>query len=190
MLQFLGLSSLSYTSDLSDDMRADLISKFNDSTVRVNVGIFSLSFNVSGLNLQMACSHGVCLSFYFNPSTMLQAFARIHRIGQLIVVFWWIFKQVGGYHEVQERIIHQKQASFYSVQASIPKEITGELREIVCFELARQSWGTMESKYVVAKYKNDLKHMASWSELWIKRFVPSICLLFLVISIGIRGLIC
>lgn len=168
ILRFMGLEVASYTSDLSDDERAAMIAQFNDPKTRLDVLLLNINFNVTGLNLQMACNHGVAICFSYSPSNLRQALKRIHRIGQKKIVYWFLIKQVGGYSEVQERMIHVKLASFLSAQANIPWEIRGELRDIICFELAREEWGTLESKYVWARHAAELRTMVSWSQPWLK----------------------
>lgn len=150
-----------------------MINKFNNPDVRMDVLILSIAFSVTGLNLQLVCSHGVALCFSYSPSDMRQAMARIHRNGQLAQVYWFLIKQVGGYSEVQERTIHAKQAKFHSAQANIPWEIRGSLRELVCFDLAREDWGSLESKYVWVREAPQLRFMKDWRGFWLRRYVIS-----------------
>lgn len=125
----------------------------------MDVAILSLVFNVTGLNLQAACNHGVCLSFYFNPSHMRQAFARIHRIWPAQDRVLDDNKADGSYSEIQERTVHVKQARFYAAQADIPPQVLGDLRDIICFELAREEWGTLESTFVWAREAQGMEYM-------------------------------
>lgn len=173
LLQFMGLKVLSYTSELGAEERMALIGKFNDPNERVDVAILSVQFYILGLNMHGACHNGVALCFAQNPSVLAQALCRIHRIGQKKIVRWWVFKQVGSYHEVQELNLHTKQAAFNSAQALIPWFINGDLRQILCFELAREMWGTMESKYVWKKCEGEFKTIQDWHRPWLRRYVLS-----------------
>ncbi|KUI64438.1 hypothetical protein VM1G_11233 [Cytospora mali] len=170
ILRYLGLSVQSYTSDLKEDERAQMIANFNNPNTNIDVMILSLSFNVTGMNLQKACHNGICTMYYFNPSQMKQAMARLNRIGQPHIVYWFIIKQLCSYAEMQERTIHTKEVSFYSAQSLIPRWLGDELRTLICFELAREAWGTLESKYVVTKYACLLESVRDWSQPWVRRY--------------------
>lgn len=147
-----------------------MISSFNKPKTNVDVMILSLSFNVTGMNLQRACHHGICTMYYFNPSQMKQAFARLNRIGQERVVFWSIIKQAGSYADIQEFTVQVKEVSFYSAQSLVPIWLGNDIREIICYELAREAWGTLESKFALKRHVNHLESVKDWSANWIRRY--------------------
>lgn len=145
VLRFMGLSVLNHSSDLNEEQSAGIIADFNDPKKRVDVAIFTLGLSLVGVNMHYACHHGMFLSFTDNPASGKQAQGRLVRSGQREIVYWYIIKQVGSYADVQERMIHTKQAQFHKAQALVPGEVTRSLRDIVCYELAREEWGTLES---------------------------------------------
>lgn len=171
VLRFMGVEVASYTSDLSDTDRAEMISNFNNPNVRLDVLLLNIMFNVTGLNLQYCCNFGVMGCFSYNPSDQRQALGRNWRIGQKLAVYWTLIRQTGGFSQVQERTVHAKQAQFYSTQANIPWEIRGTLRQIITYELAREQWGTLESKYVWAREADQLAFMHKWNDPWLFRYV-------------------
>lgn len=80
---------------------------------------------------------------------MREAFVCLNRIGQGNIVYWFIIKQAASYADLQERTVHAKEVSFYSAQSLIPRWLGDEVRRIICFELASEAWGILESKYVI-----------------------------------------
>lgn len=172
----MGLSVLSYTSDLNEEARSSLVADFNNPKKRYDVMILSTELNIVGINMQKACSHGVCMSFMWNPSAMMQALCRIYRMGQTKNVYWSLMKQVGSYQELQETLIHDKQAELFTGQVRVPRQIKGKLRSILCYELARETWGTLESKFVYSRFSYSMKSVADYSLTWLKRSVLSFLL--------------
>lgn len=147
-----------------------MIATFNDPNANVDVMLLSLSFNVTGMNLQRACHHGICTMYYFNPSQMKQAMARINRIGQRNVVYWTVIKQLGSYAELQELVIARKDWSFLSAGGLIPKFIGEDLRMVAGYEITRETWGTLESKYVLTKHACEFDSVQQWSADWVRRY--------------------
>lgn len=138
ILRYLGLNVLSFTAELSDEQRASMVVDFNNDELEVHAMFLGLSNNITGMNLQKCCKTGVCMMFTFNPSLLLQAMKRIHRVGTKQQVDWEILKLRGSYHELQERNLHVKQAQFINAQSRLSPRLRGEVRDIVCFELARE----------------------------------------------------
>jgi len=138
LLRFLGLNVLSFTSDLSDEQRAGMVTDFTNDELVVHAMFLGLSNNITGMNLQRCCKTGIAMMFTFTPSLLLQAMKRIHRVGTKQPVDWTILKLSGSYHELQERSFHLKQAQFIDAQSQLSARLRGEARDIVCFELARE----------------------------------------------------
>ncbi|KAL1873053.1 hypothetical protein Daus18300_004196, partial [Diaporthe australafricana] len=166
----MGLSVMSYTSDLSEEARSNLVADFNKPNKRCDVMILSTELNNAGINMQKACSHGVCMSFMWNPSALMQALCRIYRVGQIKNVYWSLMKQASSYNELQETVVHDKQAELFSAQVRVPGQIQGMLRSILCYELARETWGTIESKFVFSRFSYLMKSVADYSLPWLKRY--------------------
>lgn len=138
ILRFLGLNVLSYTAELSDEQRSSMVADFNNDELAVHAMFLGLSNNITGMNLQKCCKTGVGMMFTFTPSLLLQAMKRIHRVGTKQRVDWTILKLRGSYQELQERNFHLKQAQFIDAQSRLSQRLRGEVRDIVCFELARE----------------------------------------------------
>lgn len=145
VLRFMGLNVLNHSSDLNEEQRAGIIADFNDTKKRGDVAIFTLELSLVGVNMHYTCHHGMFLAFTDNPASGKQVQGRLVRSGQKEIVYWYIIKQVGSYADVQERMVHTKQAQFHKAQALVPNEATRSLRDIICYELAREEWGTLES---------------------------------------------
>lgn len=142
---FLGLNVLSFTSDLPDEARREMIRKFNDKSLTVHAMLLSLSMTVTGMNLHAACRLGILCFWYFHPSQVRQAIGRIHRYGQTDVVKWFLLKQSGSWNEFQLLMMLVKEAAFIAARLEAHKVVRGQVREILSHELVWEAWGLLES---------------------------------------------
>lgn len=173
LLRFMGLNVLSYTADLDDEERAAMVADFNNDELVIHAMFLGLSNNITGMNLQKCCTTGIALMYTFTPSLLSQAIKRIHRIGTTQPVFWSILKLSGSYHELQERMLHVKQAQFIDTQSQLSDRLQGEVRDILCFELAREIWGTLESKYAWVKHAEDITTIIDFGAAWVPRYAKA-----------------
>lgn len=169
-MRYLGFGVLSYTSDLEDDKRAELIAKFNNADAKVKVLLLSLSVNIADINFEPVCHYGICSMFYNELLQMKQALGCLRHFQQKSLVEWYIIKQTGSYSDIQEQTMHAKQATLYKAASIIPRWLGNDIRRICFFEIARDDWGTMESKYVYEKYHLVLDKVSKWSDNWTRRF--------------------
>lgn len=149
------------------------MAKFNETNSRVDVLLMSMSSNDNGIELQLACHYGICSILHSDPALIRQAFDHLCHVDQEHQVEWYIIKQTGSYSEFQELEMHAKGAKSIDALSVIPHWLGDDIRRMIAFELMREKWGTMESKYVYEKYYSlgYLDTLSEWSATWTRRFV-------------------
>ncbi|KAI8099713.1 P-loop containing nucleoside triphosphate hydrolase protein [Halteromyces radiatus] len=108
-------------------LRHELCQKFqgikNERNETIRVALLSITTSNTGLNLQMA-NTVVFAELYFNPSQILQAEARAHRIGQLNTVYIkyllsqdtgdvWLWSLLCKKLQVTGKVLDEKSKQFY-----------------------------------------------------------------------------
>ncbi|KAG8159684.1 hypothetical protein KVR01_010321 [Diaporthe batatas] len=168
-LRFLGLNVINFSADLQASERDDLLEQFNDRKCNVHALIVPWTMKLSGMNMHRACNWGIMVNIDDSAAKTQQIMARLYRIGSEKTVRWFIVIQAASFARVQELFCHTKQVKNLSVTGRLPLEITGDLRAIMCYEVAREQFGAVESKYVAARYYKQLESVEEYEAPWVKR---------------------
>lgn len=101
------------------------------------------------MKMHRACNWVIMVNLDDSTANTQQSMARLYRVGSEKRVRWIIVIQAAPLARVQERACHTKLVDSLSVTSQLQLEISGDLRAIVCYDVARGEFGAMESKYAV-----------------------------------------
>lgn len=169
-LRCIKLHAITFSANLRASDRGNLLEQFNDVNCNVHSLVVPWTMTLSGLNMHRDCNWGIMVSLYESAAKTRQILARIYRIGSQRTVRWFIVVQTASFARVQERSCHTKLVESLSITGQLPLEITGDLRAIMCYEVAREQFGAVESKYTVSRHSKDIKSVRDYEGVWVKRY--------------------
>lgn len=185
LLRMLGLNTISFTADLSPPDRGRLLGNFNDPDCHVNALVVPSTMTLSGMNMHQACNWGIMLGLDESSAKAKQAFGRLSRIGQKKEVHWSVIIMRDSHMRAQERACHTKEMHTVSVMSGIPTDVATDLLTMMCFEVARETYGAPMSTYTVSKHHEAMTSASSYEEPWVARFSTFYTMLA---TLGLRSL--
>lgn len=169
LLRFNQLNVIDFSSNLTGPARGALLAEFNNPNCPVHALVVSSTMALSGMNMHKACNWGIMIGLQESASRVKQAMARICRLGQEKIVHWFVVIQTASFARVMERTCHTKYMYQISVFSQLPLEITGDLRSIMCFDVAREDFGARRSLYTAFRHHTEIKSVADFEADWVDR---------------------
>lgn len=117
--------------------KAQQLHQFNNPNSSSQIFLANINIMANGVNLHTCCSRGIVINFHYNAKVIQQVHGRLNRIGQANQVVWHMLKVKNSFHDHQERAMITKMALQISAEANLRSWMTGSLREIVVFEMAK-----------------------------------------------------
>ncbi|KAL7906500.1 P-loop containing nucleoside triphosphate hydrolase protein [Trichoderma velutinum] len=136
-MKMAGFHTLTVRSADKPSTKNEAVRLFCDPTSEAQVFIANINMMSMGVNLHTACCKGFLVNMPFKAKTILQIHGRLNRLGQKNAVKWHNLKVKNSFHDHQERILLTKWSRQLSAETSLPKWISGALREVVLFELMK-----------------------------------------------------
>ncbi|KAF9774617.1 hypothetical protein IL306_007340 [Fusarium sp. DS 682] len=145
VLTSLCAKAINVRSGHSSDQRTKMMQQFNSHDA--DALIVSFKLGGFGLNLQIACHHGIIVEYPDNLPTMLHSFGRLWRMGQTETVHWDVLYLENSLDAWVDTRMASKYADILAAEGEIPDEIQGEYRVICGFELIKTYLGQDYNRY-------------------------------------------